>query len=183
MRHPTEGVLRRLLDEPAGVADPDREHIVMCDGCVHELAAIRADADLVDAALATDVASAVDLDTAWQRLSSATASATLPKAPGPARVRAAAPRAGRLRATLRRPVAAGVVAAALVVGAGAAAASGWVQIFRTEQITTISLSAADLNALPDLSDYGHVDVTPSSGVHPVPDAAAAAAETGLDVPE
>jgi hypothetical protein len=27
MRHPTEGVLRRLLDEPAGVADSDREHV------------------------------------------------------------------------------------------------------------------------------------------------------------
>ena len=27
MRHPTEGVLRRLLDEPAAVADADREHV------------------------------------------------------------------------------------------------------------------------------------------------------------
>jgi len=181
MRHPTEGVLRRLLDEPAGVAEPDREHIAACDECVHELAAIRADADLVQAALATEVATTVDLDTAWQRLSTATA--TRPTTPGSARVRAAAPRAGRLRATLRRPVAAGVVAAALVVGAGAAAASGWVQIFRTERITPVSLSAADLNALPDLTDYGQVVVTGSSDVHSVPDAAAAAVETGLDVPE
>jgi hypothetical protein len=183
MRHPTEGVLRRLLDEPAGVADPDREHIATCDGCVHELAAIRADADLVHAALATDVASTVDLDTAWQRLSAAGATATMPTTPGPARVRAAAPRAGRLRATVRRPVVAGVVAAALVAGAGAAAASGWVQIFRTEQITPIGLSTADLSALPDLSEYGQVEVTRRSGVHPVPDAAAAEVETGLDVPE
>ena len=27
MRHPTEGLLRRLVDEPAGVADADREHV------------------------------------------------------------------------------------------------------------------------------------------------------------
>ena len=27
MRHPTEGVLRRLVDEPAGVADADRAHV------------------------------------------------------------------------------------------------------------------------------------------------------------
>ena len=30
MRHPTEGVLRRLLDEPAGVPDSDRKHVVDC---------------------------------------------------------------------------------------------------------------------------------------------------------
>ena len=51
MRHPTEGVLRRLLDEPVGVADPDRRHIAGCSKCLDELAAIRDDANHVDAAL------------------------------------------------------------------------------------------------------------------------------------
>src|SRR5918994_1693526 len=52
MRHPTEGVLRRLIDEPAGVADADREHVAGCDGCLRELTIAREDADLVHAALA-----------------------------------------------------------------------------------------------------------------------------------
>jgi hypothetical protein len=179
MRHPTEGVLRRLLDEPAGVADTDREHVGGCNVCVRELATIREDADLVHAALATDVGACAeaDLAAAWRRLTTATATS------GPARVRAAAPRAGRLRAPLRRPVVAGVAAAAIVVGAGAAAATGWVEIFRTERIAPVSISADDLNALPDLSAYGEVVITGDSEVHPVPDTTAAAAETGLDVPE
>jgi hypothetical protein len=178
MRHPTEGVLRRLLDEPAGVADADREHVGGCDLCVRELATIREDADLVQAALATDVGVIPDGDlaTAWRCLTAAAAS-------GPARVRAAAPRAGRVRATLRRPVVAGVAAAAIVVGAGAAAATGWVEIFRTERIAPVSISATDLNTLPDLSAYGEVVITGDSNVHRVPDATAAETETGLDVPE
>ena len=179
MRHPTEGVLRRLLDEPAGVADTDREHVASCHECVDELATIRDDADLVQAALATDVGVSADVDLAgaWRRLT------TVAVASEPARVRAAVPRAGRLRATLGRPVVAGVAAAALVVGAGAAAAGGWVQIFRTERIVPVSISATDLNAVPDLSAYGDLVVTGDSNVHQVLDATAAESETGLDVPE
>ena len=44
MRHPTDGVLRRLLDEPAGVADADREHVADCPVCLVGLAAAREDA-------------------------------------------------------------------------------------------------------------------------------------------
>ena len=175
MRHPTEGVLRQLLDEPAGVASTDREHVEVCEECVRGLAAIRADADVVHAALATETAADVDADAAWRRLSTATSST--------GRVRSATPRAGRFRAALRRPVVAGVAVAAVVTGASTAAANDWLPIFRTERIAPVSISAADLNALPDLRAYGDVVVTGETDVHPVPDAAAAAAETGLDVPE
>jgi hypothetical protein len=175
MRHPTEGVLRRLLDEPAGVADSDREHVVGCDECVHELATIRDDADLVFSALVADTATDVDLAAAWRRLSTAAA--------GPERAHAVTPRPGRLRAALRRPAGAGIAAALVVTGAGAAAANGWLQIFRTERIVPVAITAPDLHALPDLSDYGEVVLTGDTGVQRVPDARAAAAATGLDVPE
>ncbi|HEX2047144.1 MAG TPA: hypothetical protein VHF27_05235 [Acidimicrobiales bacterium] len=175
MRHPAEGVLRRLLDEPAGVADGDRDHVAVCEECLRRLVAVRQDADLVHAALATEPDADVDLAAAWQRLSSASASG---------RVRAAAlPHAGRVRTALRRPVVAGVAVAAVLVGAGTAAANDWLQIFRTERIAPVSLSTADLNALPDLRAYGEVVVTGDPDVHPVPDAATAVAESGLDVPE
>jgi hypothetical protein len=68
-------------------------------------------------------------------------------------------------------------------GAGVAAANGWIKIFQTEEIAPVSLTAADLVAVPDLDDYGSLVVTRGPDVHAVPDAAAAAAETGLDVPE
>lgn len=170
MRHPTEGVLRRLIDEPAGVADADRLHVADCPRCLGVLAAAREDAALVDAALANNVE--VDVDAAWRRLSTATE-------PG----RAAAPRAGRFREILHRPVVAVLAVVVVLAGAGTAAANDWLQIFRTEQIAPVSLSAADLTAMPDLSAYGDVEVTQEGDLHQVADAAAAAAETGLDVPE
>src|SRR5688500_15011857 len=118
MRHPTEGVLRRLLDEPAGVADGDREHVAGCPQCLAGLAAMQEDAALVQHALASDVDA--DVDAAWQRLQTA--------APG---ARVAPPRAGRFRAVLRRPGAVAVAVAVAFACAGTAAASGWLEIFRT----------------------------------------------------
>jgi len=37
MRHPSEGVLRRLVDEPAGVTDDDRAHVAGCPTCLRAL--------------------------------------------------------------------------------------------------------------------------------------------------
>jgi hypothetical protein len=174
MRHPTEGVLRRLLDEPAGVADADRQHVADCPQCLSDLAVAREDADLVDAALASPGSADVDVAAAWQRLST----------PAPVTGAApAAPRTGRARALLRRPVVATLAVALVLTGAGTAAASGWLQIFRTEQVAPVSITAEDLVALPDLSAYGDLLVSGDPDVHVVPDATAAAAESGLEAPK
>ena len=175
MRHPPEGVLRRLLDEPAGVADSDRLHLAGCPQCLDELATIREDAALVGAALATEDGADVDVAAAWQRLST--------RAPATGPGLSAPPRPSRSRAVLRRPVVAALAVAVVLAGAGTAAANDWLQIFRTEQIVPVSLSAGDLVALPDLHAYGEVVVTGGGDLQEVPDAAAAAAQTGLDVPE
>ena len=176
MRHPTEGVLRRLLDDPAGVSDPDRRHVAGCPQCLRELAAMREDAALVHAALATEGGADVDVAAAWRRLSTAARTKDSARAAVP-------PRPARSRALLRRPLAVALAVAVVVTGAATAAATEWLQIFRTEQIAPVSISTGDLAAVPDLSAYGDVVVTGDDDVHPVPDAAAAAAETGLDVPE
>ena len=175
MRHPTDGVLRRLLDEPAGVADADRSHVAGCHRCLGELSAVREDAALVDAALVDEGSADVDVAGAWRRLSAAP--------PGPGPERGAAPRARRARAVLRRPVAAALAVAVVLAGGGTAAANDWLQIFRTERIAPVGLSTADLVALPDLSAYGDVLVSREPDVREVPDAATAAAATGLDVPD
>src|SRR3954447_19796630 len=94
MRHPNEGVLRRLVDEPAGVADADRAHVADCPVCLVALAETRDDAAAVGAALPSDVAMDVDVDTAWARLT-ATESRTR-AVPAPARRRS-------WGAALRRP--------------------------------------------------------------------------------
>lgn len=174
MRHPTDGTLRRLLDEPAGVADADREHVAGCPVCLAGLATAREDATATGAAL--DVEIAADVDAGWRRLSRALAVDGRRRAP-------AAVRESRWRAALRRPVVAAFGAAVLLTGAGAAAAADWLQIFRTEQIAPVTITQADLVELPDLSAYGEVEVTAEPDVRAVADAAAAEDATGLPVPQ
>ncbi|GAA3933205.1 hypothetical protein [Actinoplanes auranticolor] len=171
MRHPTDGTLRRLLDEPAGVADADREHIAGCPVCRTGLAAAEQDAALTRAALDVDVP--VDVDAGWSRLSQAVA------VDRPRRQPAAA---SRWRSALRKPVVAAFAAVALLGGASAAAAADWLEIFRTEQIAPVTLTQADLVALPDLDAYGKVEITQEVKVRPVADADAAEQASGLAVP-
>jgi hypothetical protein len=173
MRHPTEGTLRRLLDEPSGVAEPDREHVAACPTCLSGLASAQQDAALAGATL--DVTVPVDVDAGWRRLSAAI----------PVDERRSVPAAGtasRWRAALRSPVIAVVAVAALLTGASAAAAADWLQIFHTQRIAPVTINRADLVALPDLSAYGDLQITHEVDVREVPDAAAAEKATGLSLP-
>src|SRR4051794_492611 len=108
MRHPSEGVLRRLVDEPAGVTDDDRAHVADCPQRLRALETTRAEARLVDAALASSAP--VDTDAAWARFAAA----------APARPAVPAVARNRWRPDLRRPVIAAVSAVDLVGGAGVA---------------------------------------------------------------
>jgi hypothetical protein len=175
MRHPTAGTLRRLVDEPAGVADADRDHVAGCLECLSGLAAAQQDAAAAGTAL--DVELATDVDAGWRRLSQAVA------VEGRRRTVTAPVRTSRWRAALRSPVVAGVAALALVTGAGAAAAADWLQIFRTEEIALVPVTQADLVELPDLSAYGDVELIDEANVREVADAAAAEEATGLSVPQ
>jgi len=177
MSHPTEGLLRRLLDEPAGVPDADRRHVLNCPQCLDGLATARQDAALVGAALTTCSAGEPDVDAAWQRLSATRATASIPR-------RATAPeRSGRLAALVRRPAAAALAVAVVLTGASTAAANDWLPAFRTERVAPVSFTTADLVSLPDLSAYGELVVTGEPDVRQVPDAATAEELTGLDLPE
>jgi hypothetical protein len=173
MRHPSDGTLRRLLDEPAGVADADREHVAGCPVCLSGLAAAQDDAAVTAAAL--DVEFATDVDAGWQRLSRAVAGEGRPRA-------ATAAPARRWRAALRNPVVAVLGVVAILGGAGVAAAADWLPIFHTEQITPVTAPRNDLIRLPELSDFGELEVTAKVNVRRVADAAAAEQATGLAVP-
>src|SRR5262245_38371177 len=149
MRHPTDGTLRRLLDEPAGVADADREHVARCPVCLAGLAAAGEDAAATEAALRFEFST--DVDEAWHRLSNTVAAhppRTASAAPGP-----------RWRAALRSPVIVAIAVLALLTGATAAAAAHWLPIFRTERVAPVTVTQADLLKLPDLSAYGEVEIT------------------------
>jgi len=172
MRHPSEGVLRRLVDEPAGVTDDDRAHVADCTQCLSALEATRADARLVDAALASSAP--VDTDAAWARFAAAAPTA---------RPTVAAVARNRWRANLRRPAIAAVAAVVLLGGAGVAAANDWLPIFQTQRVTAVPVSSTDLVAVPDLSAYGDLKMTQEPDHAQVPDPATARERTGLAVPE
>src|SRR3954454_17247244 len=174
MRHPSEGVLRRLVDEPAGVTDDDRAHVSGCTQCLRALEDTRAEARLIDAALATS--GPVDTDAAWTRFTTATA-ATPARRPV-----AGAPGRGRRRPAMRRPVIAALSAVVLLTGAGVAEANDWLPIFQTQRVDPVEVTATDLVAVPDLSAYGDLEVTQEPDHQQVPDAAAARERTGLAVP-
>jgi hypothetical protein len=174
MRHPTDGTLRRLLDEPAGVPDADRQHVLACATCRAELDRVRTDAQLTAAALHSPGADHVDVDAAWARLST-----TAP----PARPATAAARPARWRSAVRKPAVAAVAAAVLLSGAGVAAANDWLPIFQTERVDPIAITSADLVQVPDLSAYGDLQLDREPSTEQVADAATAEERTGLTVPE
>ncbi|MGY1631631.1 hypothetical protein ACI784_07995 [Geodermatophilus sp. SYSU D01186] len=180
MRHPSEGVLRRLVDEPAGVTDADRAHVAGCPACLGALETARADAELVGSALAPAGSATVDTDAAWARLS---ATAAAPATTAGARRPVAPAARGRWWTTVRKPAVAAVSAVVLVTGAGVAAANDWLPIFQAERVDPVEVSATDLVQVPDLSAYGDLEVTQEPDPQQVPDAAAARERTGLDVPE
>lgn len=190
MRHPTEGTLRRLVDEPAGVADTERLHVAGCAACLSALAVVQQDASAARTALdldavpdVPDAPDAPDVAAGWRRLSGAVASQERPAVVGASTVRAARTAAvPRWRAALRSPAVAAVGVVAILAGAGAAAAADWLPFFRTEQVAPVAISEADLMALPDLSAYGDLEVLSEPDVREVADAAAAAEVTGLSVP-
>ena len=171
MRHPSEGVLRRLIDEPAGVTDDERAHVAGCSACLRALDTVRADAQLVGAALAPATAG-VDPDAAWARLSTTT----------PAAVRQVGAGRARWGMAVRRPAIAALSAVVLVTGAGVAAANDWLPIFQTQQVDPVEITEADLVQVPDLSAYGDLEVTQKPETAQVADAEAAEEGTGLVVP-
>jgi hypothetical protein len=173
MRHPSEGVLRRLVDEPAGVTVDDRAHVAGCPTCLRALDSALADARLVGAALATPAAGAVDTDAAWARLSMTT---TAP-------VRQASVARSRWRTTVRRPAVAALSALVLLTGAGVAAANDWLPIFQTQRVDPVEVTSTELVQVPDLSAYGDLEVTQEPDTEQVSDAATARERTGLAVPE
>jgi hypothetical protein len=181
MRHPADGTLRRLVDEPVGVADADREHAATCPVCLSTVAAVQRDMALAAAVLSSGVtagpalASDLDVDAGWRRLSWALALEGRGRAP------VTVP-ASRWRMAVRSPLVAAVGVVVLLAGAGAAAAADWLQIFRTERVAAVSVTEADLVALPDLSGYGELNVTSQPSVRDVAGATAATAATGLPVP-
>ncbi len=177
MSHLSDGMLRRVLDEPVAVGDAERQHAARCERCGAQLAAARADRDTVAALLDAGPADAAELDQAWSAVRH-----RLAAEPAAAPARGGRPVSHRgLR--LRRPVVAVTAAVVLAIGTtAAAAAANWLPIFSPHTVKPVTFSVSSFASLPDLTAYGTLSTPQNWQPEVVTDAATAAARSGIAVP-
>ncbi len=172
MWHPSRGVLRLLIDEPALVPDQTRSHVDACLPCQQALDRLRASASPASwlAELQPDPADVAG------RLGVLRAAATT--AGGPRLAPASAGRAWnrRVGGTVMAVAAAALLATTVVV---TGAWSNLLTIFYPVSVQPVILQDNDFVGLPDLSAYGQVD-PPRFDYKEVASAAEAKRLTGLD---
>lgn len=139
MAHLNEGTLRRMLDDPDAITEPEREHFASCGECKTRQEALAADAREA-AALLTAPAASFDAGAAYKRFAA----------------RPERPRFG-FRLPILRPAGRAMVAALALVVLVAVAVTASVnvaQIFQPQAVQAVPVSVADLQSLPDLAAYG-----------------------------
>jgi hypothetical protein len=178
VRHVSDGLLRRVIDDPLILGPADRRHFGACATCQARSGAMAADSQAIARLLSTPTPP-VDLGAARQQLIERGAQR---RAPLPPVVRTLTARVQINRAPAVRTLAAAAIAAALVVGmVVTGAAANLLTIFEPKQVTAVPVTATELQGLPDLSAYGTIKVTTQPVLQPVADAQAAAAQTHLRV--
>ena len=151
MRHLSEGALRRLHDDRFAVSNSERDHLAGCERCQQHAARVAADAAHAQAMFASPVSVPDADEQALARLRQRVAEGARPVADN-----LPTPGTPRRRRWALAAVAVPVVIAGLVVSANAA---GWLSIFSPTQVAPVTLTAGQLNGLPDLSAYGRMQTT------------------------
>jgi hypothetical protein len=175
-RHPSQSVLRQILDEPGAVPEPDRTHAASCASCRRHSEAMAADAAVAAAAL-TGANEAVDPVPALRRLRSAETGVVPPKPTLADRLRT------RVQLGGRRTLRAGAILTVVVASMGALVATGVasdiIKIFQPESFVAVPIDITSLGTLPDLSGYGSVRVLQSPQGDVASSLAGAAQSSGL----
>jgi len=146
MRHVSDGVLRRLQEEPYAVPDAAGRHLETCGRCRASSGQIAENAALASRLLAVPPA-AEDTDAAWARLQRQLE----PAARRPARG-SGVPRFPRPLVNV--PVVTGVGLTAVLVAGGVAAAATLTTVFSPTKVATVSLSQGDLRAVSNVLGLG-----------------------------
>ena len=173
MLHPGDGVLRRMLDEPAATADSSRRHVDACGRCQRRQALMRADAERAGSLLGSGPAT-VEGASALMVLRARAVQGTGGHA-------TALPRGLRSSFAARGSLAAAAAAVLVVVLFVSGAAEGALQVFQPQQIQVVRVSTAGLRGFPDLSAYGTSNFTPAKPQY-FTDAAPAAASVNMAPP-
>ena len=173
MHHVPDGVLRRLVDEPAAVPDRAAEHVQRCRRCQAHRDRVAHDAHAARELLSR-LQPVPDLDAAWERLAGAEGSGgQVPHVPRRVRPR-----------RLVAPTGIAVVSGALV--AGVAAAATLTVVFSPTHVAPLPVSKGDLQSLSGLlgslagttpHTWAYGTITSPARPEPVRAASLAAAES------
>ena len=183
-RHPSDGTLRRLLDEPVAVAVADEDHASDCQRCQTVIGRMHEDDMFVTLRLGENV-ELTSPEVALERLR--TVERTRPAlAPTAGQGWLGGPmepvRRGRRRRPLLRPVTVITSALVLVGGATAAAATGLVPIFEPESVAPVVIQAGDIASLQALSRFGRITGTSGLDLTPEGSASGLASAAGFALP-
>lgn len=172
MAHLTDGTLRQMIDQPAGVASTARAHFDGCSRCRERLESFRADASRVYASFeAADIRP--DVGRALARFHREEAAG-------------GAPRRRLSGFWLQRKVWAGAAAVALVATsaltpAGGLAAQHFLTIFQPQRLKPVLVSESDIKSLSKLARYGSIRSLTHSAGGAVGSRAAAEQKSGMHI--
>lgn len=174
--HPSEGKLRRIVDEPLLVADRVKVHVRSCRRCSARLRSFSAEVTEVRRLLPANPAVAVDVKASLARVQRRLSTAK----PSPRRSIGE-----RLPQRLTHPGrAGGIVAAIAVLGittgtVTAVAGVQWTQIFAPTKVAPLAVTRSELLALPHLSEFGRLAGVEDLKLLPEPSLAAAESAAGV----
>lgn len=178
MKHISEALLRRLIDDPLILGAAERRHLESCEACRTRSVGIAADHATV-ARLLSAPTPAVDPGAGWRAIKERGLG---PQALLPPVVRTLAARVQINRTPAVRTAAAVAIAAVLVIGmVVTGAAANLLTIFEPNRVTAVPVTVTELQGLPDLSAYGIIKVATPAVLQSVTDAQTAGAQTGLRV--
>ncbi|GAC1319111.1 MAG: hypothetical protein NVSMB22_01810 [Chloroflexota bacterium] len=174
MKHPNEGALRRMADEPTMVRDTDRRHVESCARCHNKVMEMEGDARRLESVFAMarlPVDSAAALNLVRQRGAAIEGARRRSRFGMPRRI---APLTGGVAALLALS---GIVA----LTPARSLAQSFITIFQPQQIQAVSVTSTELSALPDLRRFGTVHMGPHMHLVTYASRSALAAASGLQV--
>ena len=168
MQHLDDGALRRLYDDPLAVSERDRTHFATCAECGARFDGVAADARRAAAML--EVAPVTpDVDAAL--------AATARPRSGSVRLSV-----GSRRLPWRPALAGGLAAAAIVALAVTGTAQQLLTVVQPAQVQVVPVTTSELQAMPDLSQFGTVHWSGSPNLSQLADAPAATQAAGFAAP-
>ncbi|MHB8507463.1 MAG: hypothetical protein ACYDGR_02290 [Candidatus Dormibacteria bacterium] len=184
MSHLDSGTLRRSVDEPFALGEPQRRHLDACEHCRSIATGFAADAARASRLLAVD-AEAPDAQAALRQVHARIGNVAARRRPGTVdRARAAL---SINRGHALRPVGALALTTTLLVAlVVSGAANGMLSAFEPKTVAPVSVSPgsfsfASFRGLPDLAAYGTPITSKAPQFGHAGGAADAAAQTGLKI--